>query len=74
MKRSVRAGRMIVGLMAAGLLVACGDAETTDNRGYTKAPLEEPGLRINAEQTTQMSELRGPLQLEVVELQANTGA
>lgn len=74
MKRSVRVGRMIAGAMVAGLLAACGDAETTDTRGYTKAPLEQPGVRIRAEQPSQMSELRGPLQPEIVELQVNTGA
>ncbi len=37
-----------------GLVLACGDAATSDGRGYTKAPLEEPGLTVQPEATTEM--------------------
>ena len=40
---------------------ACGDPETNDNRGYTKAPLEHPTLLIRGEQPTDMALLRDPL-------------
>lgn len=40
---------------------ACGDADTNDNRGYTKAPLEHPTLLIESERPTAMAELRDPL-------------
>ena len=40
---------------------ACGDPETNDNRGYTKAPLEHPTVLIRGEQPTDMALLRDPL-------------
>ena len=55
-----------VALVAA----ACGDAPTTDRRGYTKAPLEEPGLTIQSEATTEMARLGRPQLPEVVEIPA----
>jgi hypothetical protein len=33
---------------AVALLLGCGDPATTDRRGYTKAPLERPGLVIRS--------------------------
>lgn len=30
-------------------LAACGDAETNDRRGYTKAPLEKPSVVVTPE-------------------------
>jgi hypothetical protein len=33
-------------------LAACGDPPTSDHRGYTKAPLEQPGIRISPEKPT----------------------
>ncbi len=52
MKRGV--GRCM-GLLVLGLVWACGDAPTPDDRGYTKAPLEEPGLRVQPEVPTDMA-------------------
>lgn len=51
--------------MCAGLALAalagCGDAPTTDSRQwYTKAPLEDPGLTITAEEPSEMAELGAP--------------
>lgn len=43
------------------VLAGCGDAATTDRRGYTKAPLERPGLFIKAEPRTAMDELGDPV-------------
>jgi hypothetical protein len=47
---------------AAGLVLAagCGDGETSDSRGYTKAPLETPGLFIQAEAMSEMNRLGVP--------------
>lgn len=44
-------------------LAACGDADTNDRRGYTKAPTENPGWTIEAEQPTEMSELGDPIRV-----------
>ncbi|MEN8375986.1 MAG: hypothetical protein ABFS34_11100 [Gemmatimonadota bacterium] len=55
---------MRVSWLAFGALLfvaACGDSETTDDRQwYTKAPIEEPGLRITAEEPTEMADLGTP--------------
>lgn len=51
--------RGVLALAALGL-IACGDPETTDNRGYTKAPLEEPGLPVRGEPESVMDELGDP--------------
>ncbi|NIP82970.1 MAG: c-type cytochrome, partial [Gemmatimonadetes bacterium] len=40
--------------------VACGDPETSDARGYTKAPLEDPGILVDGEEPTAMAELGTP--------------
>jgi hypothetical protein len=42
------------------LIPACGDRETEDRRGYTKAPLETPGLIVDAEARTDMNALGTP--------------
>ena len=54
----MRAGLAIT-LLALGA-TACGDPETGDGRGYTKAPLEDPGLLVSGEPTTPMGELGVP--------------
>lgn len=46
--------------VAALLAIGCGDEETTDRRGYTKAPLEVPALLIDAEEVTEMDRLGTP--------------
>lgn len=46
---------------ALAALAGCGDAPTTDSRQwYTKAPLEDPGLTITAEEPSGMAELGEP--------------
>lgn len=49
-------------LLAAGLLVlgACGDPDTDDPRGYTKAPTENPGWTVEGEAVSEMAELGEP--------------
>lgn len=51
--------RMMVAALAACAL-ACGDPDTTDRRGYTKAPLETPGLLIKGEDVSPMAALGRP--------------
>ncbi len=47
--------------LAAFMVAGCGDAESTDPRqGYTKAPLEEPGLFVGSEERTEMDRLGDP--------------
>jgi hypothetical protein len=54
-------GFRLTGVLAAGLLLACGDAPTTDTRGYTKAPLEDASLLIRPEPPTAMDSLGNPV-------------
>lgn len=42
------------------VLASCGDPDTTDKRGYTKAPLEKPTVLVQGEPTTEMSGLGRP--------------
>lgn len=51
-------GMVVVGL--ALVLSACGDPDTGDTRGYTKAPLEDPGLLVRGEETTPMARMARP--------------
>jgi hypothetical protein len=44
-------------------LAACGDPDTNDARGYTKAPLEEPGWTVTGEDPTEMAELGDPVRV-----------
>jgi mono/diheme cytochrome c family protein len=57
---------------AAGLMVvavsACGDPETTDDRGYTKAPLENPGVLVSGERPGNMSRYGSPNRVNAEEL------
>jgi hypothetical protein len=39
---------------------ACGDPETNDDRGYTKAPLEKPTVLIGGEEVSPMREFGAP--------------
>lgn len=59
-------GFALLGMLLVGL-AACGDPDTNDERGYTKAPLEEPGLLIQGEPETEMPELGEPNRPRVVE-------
>ena len=45
------------------VLAACGDADTDDGRGYTKAPTENPGWTVEAEQPSAMAELGDPIRV-----------
>jgi hypothetical protein len=58
MIRAIRAGVALAGLAA---LAACGDSESSDKRGYTKAPLEHAGLIIKPEKPSVMNALGKPL-------------
>ncbi len=42
------------------VLASCGDPDTTDKRGYTKAPLEKPTVLVQGEPKTEMSGLGRP--------------
>jgi hypothetical protein len=44
-------------------LAACGDPDTNDPRGYTKAPLETPGWTVEGEEPTAMAELGDPIRI-----------
>ena len=44
-------------------LAACGDPDTNDPRGYTKAPIENPGWTIEGEEPTAMAELGEPIRV-----------
>jgi hypothetical protein len=70
MMRRVKATNAMTILAAALVLAACGDAPTEDRRGYTKAPLEEPGLTIQSEATTEIGRLGQPQLPQVVEIPA----
>jgi len=51
---------LLVATLASGL-AACGDAPTTDNRGYTKAPLERANVIIKPEGSSAMDSLGTPI-------------
>ena len=52
---------LTLALVALIVLVgACGDPVTDDDRGYTKAPLENPGLVIEGEAESPMDDLGDP--------------
>ena len=42
-------------------LAACGDPDTNDPRGYTKAPLENPGWTVEGEDPSAMADLGDPI-------------
>src|SRR5690606_34056357 len=50
------------------LLAACGDPQTTDTRGYTKAPLEHPSLLIGGEEPGEMAQYGTPNRVVAEEL------
>jgi mono/diheme cytochrome c family protein len=59
------AGAVLV-VVAAG---ACGDPDTTDDRGYTKAPLENPSVLISGEHAGEMAQYGSPNRVIAEELQ-----
>lgn len=56
----------VCALIAAAM--GCGDPQTSDTRGYTKAPLEHPTVLIDGEEPTAMAMLRDPLTTPVREV------
>lgn len=56
----LRAAALMISLLAAGFTAACGDPDTSDGRGYTKAPLERPGLLVRGERGSAMRDLGTP--------------
>jgi mono/diheme cytochrome c family protein len=52
--------RHVMGLLLVAV-AACGDPDTNDRRGYTKAPLEEPTVIVRGEPVTAMSGLGEPI-------------
>lgn len=54
--------RTVLVLGAVIVLAACGDPATEDARGYTKAPLENPGLVISGEPDAGLGTARIPLE------------
>lgn len=51
--------RTMIGALVLAAL-ACGDPATEDDRGYTKAPLETPGLLVRGEEASGMDALSRP--------------
>jgi mono/diheme cytochrome c family protein len=49
-------------------IAACGDPDSTDDRGYTKAPLEDPGVLIDGEAASAMSAYGSPNRVVAEEL------
>jgi mono/diheme cytochrome c family protein len=56
----LRVAAVMISLAVAGLAAACGDPGTSDGRGYTKAPLERPGIFVRGERASPMRELGSP--------------
>lgn len=50
-------------------LAGCGDPETDDARGYTKAPLEHPSVVIRGEEPSDISRYGEPNRVRVEEIQ-----
>lgn len=47
-------------MVAVLVLAACGDPDTRDERGYTKAPLERPTVLVQGEPASEMDALGNP--------------
>lgn len=57
----LRSFTALTATLATFMVAGCGDAASTDPRQtYTKAPLEEPGLFVGAEERTEMDRLGDP--------------
>lgn len=59
-----------VALACLLVLAACGDADTNDERGYTKAPLENPGWTVDSEEPSAMAELGEPIRIPSLDTMA----
>jgi hypothetical protein len=57
----VRAVSRFGWLLAVAVAASCGDPESPDHRGYTKAPLEHAGLFVRGEKPTAMDALGTPI-------------
>lgn len=57
---TVRKAATALCLLALAGSAGCGDGPTDDTRGYTKAPLEDPGVFISPEAPTVMDALGDP--------------
>lgn len=57
-EKTARAG---LALACTLLVVACGDANSPDTRGYTKAPLERADVIITPEGSSAMDSLGNPI-------------
>lgn len=55
--------RLILGAALLSL-AACGDTQTNDHRGYTKAPLEQPTVLVKGEPKSEMNGLSRPAYVE----------
>jgi mono/diheme cytochrome c family protein len=55
--------------LAVCVLAACGDPNMKESRGYTKAPLERPGLLVRAEQPGEMAQFGGPRRLNTARIE-----
>lgn len=70
MKKTLRPAALAAVLAFA----ACGDPDTDDARGYTKAPLENPGWTVDAEEPTSMAELGDPIRVPALDTLAEETA
>ena len=61
-------------LIAVLALAACGDPDTNDNRGYTKAPLEKPTVLVQGEPASAMDALGNPVYPEAPMIEADDTA
>jgi hypothetical protein len=61
-------------LLSLMLVAACGDPRTTDARGYTKAPLERPGLVIRSDEEHDLRQFGGPHLPVAEEIELEPGA
>ena len=68
--RSMTMMRSAVLTVAALALAACGDPDTNDPRGYTKAPLENPGWTVEGEEPSAMAELGDPIRVPSMDTMA----
>jgi mono/diheme cytochrome c family protein len=59
----------LLALIALLALAGCGDPDTNDARGYTKAPLEHPSVAIRGEQPSDMSRYGEPNRVRAEEIE-----
>lgn len=57
-------------ILAVLALAACGDPDTGDERGYTKAPLERPTVLVQGEPVSDMDRLGNPAMPEAPLIEA----